>query len=82
MEFLLQPLTLLTFFPILGVLVLLFVKAEQKNAIRWVALGTSLITLVRASIFVSPVVVPARRAMSCGSLQPFMRANRLAIPIM
>ncbi len=46
MEFLLQPLTLLTFFPILGVLVLLFMNSEWKNAIRWVALGTSLITLV------------------------------------
>jgi len=46
MDFLLQPLTLLTFFPILGVLVLLFMNSEWKNAIRWVALGTSLITLV------------------------------------
>src|SRR5690606_34291099 len=45
MEFILQPLTLLTFFPLLGVLVILFMNAEQKNAIRWVALGTSLITI-------------------------------------
>lgn len=45
MEFILQPLTLLTFFPLLGVLVILFLNAEQKNAIRWVALGTSLITI-------------------------------------
>ncbi|MBI3150853.1 MAG: NADH-quinone oxidoreductase subunit M [Chloroflexi bacterium] len=44
MEFLLQPLTLLTFFPILGVLVILFLNSEMKNAIRWVALATSLIT--------------------------------------
>ena len=44
MEFLLQPLTLLTFFPILGVLVILFMNSESKNAIRWVALVTSLIT--------------------------------------
>jgi NADH-quinone oxidoreductase subunit M len=44
MEFLLQPLTLLTFFPILGVLVILFMNSELKNAIRWVALVTSLIT--------------------------------------
>ncbi len=44
MEFISQPLTLLTFFPLLGVLVILFLNAEQKNAIRWVALGTSLIT--------------------------------------
>ncbi|RJP54254.1 MAG: NADH-quinone oxidoreductase subunit M [Anaerolineaceae bacterium] len=44
MEFLLQPLTLLTFFPILGVLVILFMNSEMKNAIRWVALVTSLLT--------------------------------------
>lgn len=44
MEFLLQPLTLLTFFPILGVVVILFMNSEMKSAIRWVALVTSLIT--------------------------------------
>jgi NADH-quinone oxidoreductase subunit M len=44
MEFLLQPLTLLTFFPILGVLVILFIDSERKSAIRWVALVTSLLT--------------------------------------
>jgi NADH-quinone oxidoreductase subunit M len=37
-------LTLVTFFPLLGVLVLLFIKGEQKNAARWVALVTSLLT--------------------------------------
>ncbi len=44
MEFLLQPLTLLTFFPLLGVLVILFMNSEWKNAIRWVALVTTLLT--------------------------------------
>lgn len=44
MEFLLQPLTLLTFFPLVGVLVILFMNSEMKNAIRWVALVTSLAT--------------------------------------
>ncbi len=44
MEFLLQPLTLLTFFPLVGVLVILFMNSEWKTAIRWVALVTSLIT--------------------------------------
>jgi NADH-quinone oxidoreductase subunit M len=44
MEFLLQPLTLLTFFPLVGVLVILFMNSEAKNAIRWVAMGTTLIT--------------------------------------
>ncbi|MBI2332894.1 MAG: NADH-quinone oxidoreductase subunit M, partial [Chloroflexi bacterium] len=46
MEFLLQPLTLLTFLPLLGVLVILFINAEQKTAIRWTAMVTSLITLL------------------------------------
>ncbi|MBL0348188.1 NADH-quinone oxidoreductase subunit M [Candidatus Villigracilis affinis] len=46
MEFLLQPLTLLTFLPLVGVLVILFMNSESKNAIRWVALGTSLVTFV------------------------------------
>ncbi len=44
MNFLLYPLTMVTFFPLLGVLVLLFLKPEQKNAARWTALITSLIT--------------------------------------
>jgi NADH-quinone oxidoreductase subunit M len=44
MEFLLQPLTLLTFFPLLGVIVLLFMNSEAKTAIRWVAMVTSLLT--------------------------------------
>ncbi len=44
MEFILQPLTLLTFFPLLGVLALLFIKSEWKDALRWTALATSLVT--------------------------------------
>jgi NADH-quinone oxidoreductase subunit M len=44
MEFLLQPLTLLTFFPLVGVLVILFMKSEQKDTIRWTALVTTLLT--------------------------------------
>ena len=46
MEFLLQPLSLLTFVPILGVIVILFMNSEKKNEIRWVALVTSLVVLV------------------------------------
>ena len=44
MEFLLQPLTLVTFFPLLGVLVLLFLPSEKKNLLRWTAMGISLVT--------------------------------------
>ncbi len=38
-------LSLLIFSPVLGMIVLLFLKADQKRAIRWVALITSLLTL-------------------------------------
>ncbi len=44
MNYLLHPLVLVTFFPLVGVLILLFLKEEQKEAARWVALITSLIT--------------------------------------
>ena len=43
MNFSLESLTLVTFFPLLGVLALLFIKSEAKNTIRWTALGTALI---------------------------------------
>ncbi len=41
---LLHPLVLTTFFPLVGVLVLLFLRPEQKTAARWVALLVSLAT--------------------------------------
>ena len=44
MDFLLQPLSLLTFFPLVGVLALLFLPAERKDWARWTALGTALVT--------------------------------------
>ena len=46
MDFLLQPLTLLTFFPLLGIVVLFFLPREQKDTLRWTALITSLITFL------------------------------------
>jgi NADH-quinone oxidoreductase subunit M len=44
MNLLFHPLIVTTFFPLIGILVLLFMKSERKNAIRWVALVTSLVT--------------------------------------
>src|SRR5215207_2522867 len=44
MNFFLQPLTLLTFFPLLGVLVLFFIPADRKDLLRWTTLITTLIT--------------------------------------
>jgi len=46
MNFLLEPLSIVTFSPLLGVLVLLFLKSEQKAALRWTALITSLVTFL------------------------------------
>src|SRR5215207_2830665 len=46
MEFLLQPLTLLTFFPLVGILILLFIPSDRKNTLRWVTLGTTLATFL------------------------------------
>jgi NADH-quinone oxidoreductase subunit M len=44
MNFFLQPLTILTFFPLLGILALWLTPEKQKNALRWIALVTTLIT--------------------------------------
>ncbi len=44
MNLVLHPLTLTTFLPLVGILVILFLKSEWKNAIRWVALLTTVAT--------------------------------------
>ena len=44
MNFLLNPLIVVTFFPLLGVLALLFIPAARKEALRWTAFITSLLT--------------------------------------
>ncbi len=61
MNFLLEPLSIVTFFPLLGVLVLLFLKSEQKTALRWTALVTSLATFLISlwAFFLSGLYNPA-----------------------
>jgi NADH-quinone oxidoreductase subunit M len=44
MNFLLNPLILVTFFPLVGVLALLFIPSDRKDALRWTALVASLVT--------------------------------------
>ncbi len=44
MEFFTNPLNLVIFFPLVGVLIALFLPGEKKNALRWTALLTSLVT--------------------------------------
>jgi NADH-quinone oxidoreductase subunit M len=58
MEFLLHPLTLVTYFPLVGALVILFLNSEQKDAIRWTALITSLVTFA-LSIWVLVRFIPS-----------------------
>jgi NADH-quinone oxidoreductase subunit M len=44
MDFITNPLNLVIFFPLVGVLVLLFAPGEKKNTLRWTALLASLVT--------------------------------------
>lgn len=44
MEFFTNPLNLVIFFPLVGVLALLFIPGDRKNALRWTALLASLVT--------------------------------------
>jgi NADH-quinone oxidoreductase subunit M len=46
MEVGINPLVLMTFFPLVGVLVLVFLAPQQKNAMRWTAMAASLVTFV------------------------------------
>jgi NADH-quinone oxidoreductase subunit M len=39
-------LPLVTFFPLVGVVIILFLKKDQPNAARWVALATAVVTLL------------------------------------
>ena len=53
MNLLLHPLIVTTFFPLIGILILLFMKSEWKNGIRWVALITSLVTFGLSLVMLS-----------------------------
>lgn len=53
MDLLFSTLTLVTFFPLVGVAVLAFLPAAQKNTARAVAFGTALITLALSLILLA-----------------------------
>jgi NADH-quinone oxidoreductase subunit M len=53
MNLLFHPLIVTTFFPLIGILILLFMKSEWKHAIRWVALVTSLVTFGLSLVMLS-----------------------------
>jgi NADH-quinone oxidoreductase subunit M len=44
MDFITNPLNLVTLFPLVGVLVLLFLPSDRKSLLRWTALAASLVT--------------------------------------
>jgi len=44
MNFITNPLNIVIFFPLVGVLVLLFLPSEKKSLLRWTALATTLVT--------------------------------------
>lgn len=73
MNFLLEPLNLVTFFPLLGVLVLLFIKPEQKSALRWTGLVTALLTfLISLWAFFSGLYAPANPDLQLGQPHPWI----------
>ena len=57
MDFLMNPLNLMTFFPLVGVAIILLIPRERKDAIRWTAVLTSLV-----SFFISLGMLMAFRA--------------------
>ncbi len=73
MIFGLHPLLLVTFLPLVGFFIILFLNSEQKNAIRWTALLTSLATF-GVSLAMLALFDPAR-----GDLQLVHRASWLRV---
>ncbi|MDX1435507.1 MAG: NADH-quinone oxidoreductase subunit M [Anaerolineales bacterium] len=58
-------LTILTFFPLIGILIIAFIDRERENLIRWVALVTSLITFA-ISLIVLAQFNPDEAALQMG----------------
>ena len=53
MSLIFSTLTVVTFFPLVGVVALLFLTPEQKNAARWIGLGTTLITFALSLVMLA-----------------------------
>src|SRR3972149_5823999 len=78
MNFGIHPLLLVTFFPFVGVLVILFLNTQQKQAIRWTALVTSLITF-GISLWVLAQFQPGTPSIQLELRQPWLRLDGLSI---
>ena len=72
-RYLTSTLTMVTFFPLVGVLALLLINRERKDIIRWVALGAALLT------FVFSLVMLAQFDASDPDLQLIVRAPWIRI---
>ena len=72
MIFVLPPLLMVTFFPLVGCLIILFLSEKQKNAIRWTALVTSVLDFALA-IWVLIGFTPSNADVQMVIDQPWMR---------
>jgi NADH-quinone oxidoreductase subunit M len=78
MIFGLNPLLLVTFFPLIGFVIIAFLKDEQKDAIRWTALITSLVTFV-ISLLVLAGFDRSNTGMQMVSIFPWVTIGDLTI---
>ncbi len=74
MNYGIHPLVLVTFFPLLGFLAILFIPGERKTAIRWTALVTSLLN------FAIALWVLAQFDRADGGIQLALRTPWLRLP--
>jgi len=78
MIFGLNPLLLVTFFPLIGFVIIALLKDEHKNAIRWTALVTSLLTFV-ISLLVLAGFDKTNAGMQMVALFPWVSIGDLSI---
>lgn len=80
MNFGIHPLLLVTFFPLVGVLVIVFLKTQQKTAVRWTALITSVITFGLA-LWVLAQFKTGEPGMQMELRVPWLRLDGLSIEL-
>jgi len=73
-----HPLVLVTFFPLVGFFVILWLKEAHKAAIRWVALLTSLVTF-GISLWVLALFEPGNPAIQLAYRLPWLRLAGISI---
>lgn len=78
MTFGLNPLVLVTFSPLIGFFIILFIREEKKSAIRWTALVTSLVTFL-ISLQVLAGFNPSNPGMQLSIFFPWVNISELSI---